>query len=395
VNVIIPPPDVDFQLLLNKHGKPATILQIIPSLKTGGAERSCIDIAEAISKAGGRALVVSTGGRWAGELSRFGATHITMDVQTKNPFKMWRNGKILAQMIKDEHVDIIHARSRAPAWSAYWAAKAAHIPFMTTFHAAYKFNGNLKKRYNSVMSKGARVIAISNYIAQHIWDNYGVETHNIRIVYRGTPLERFHPDTIHPERMIKLARTWAVPEDKALILMPSRLTRIKGHTVLIEALSKLKNRADWFCVICGAEASNVTYQNELMDLMRQHGLEQRVRIVGHLDDVPAAMRLAQLMVAPSIVPEGFGRMPVEAQAVGCPVVVSRIGATPETLLDGETGFLVNPDDGADLARGIAQVLDLSLQQRQIMAAKAMDFVRQHFTKTDMQIKTLDVYRELL
>jgi glycosyltransferase involved in cell wall biosynthesis len=391
---VTPAPVVEFAALLNKHHRPATVMQVIPSLKTGGAERSCIDIAEAITKAGGKAIVVSSGGRWVGELARFGATHVEMNVKSKNPWRIWRNSKTLAAMARDHNVDIIHARSRAPAWSAYLAAKAAQIPFITTFHAAYKFNGSLKKRYNSVMAKGQRVIAISNYIAQHIWDNYGVETQYIRIVHRGTPLERFNPETIHPERMIKLARAWGVPEDKSLILMPSRLTRIKGHHVLIEALAKLE-RHDWFCVICGAEPGKNAYQDELMDLINKHNLGEYIRIVGHLEDVPAGMRLAQLMVAPSIVPEGFGRMPVEAQAVGCPVVVSRIGATPETLIDGETGFLVNPDDADDLARGIEQGLSLTLQQRQIMAAHAMAFVQEHFSKTEMQIKTLDVYREVL
>ena len=307
---------------------------------------------------------------------------------------MWRNSKTLEKLIREHGVDIIHARSRAPAWSAYWAANAAKIPFMTTFHAAYKFNGSLKKKYNSVMAKGARVIAISHYIAQHIWDNYGVETQNIRIVHRGTALDKFNPAMIHPERMIKLAKSWGVPEDKALILMPSRLTRIKGPNVLIEALAKLPRR-DWFCVICGAENANHVYQVELMDLIHKHGLEEHIRLVPHLEDVAAAMRLAQLTVAPSIVPEGFGRMAVEAQAVGCPVVVSKIGGTPETVLDGETGFLVAPDDADDLARGIDRVLNMTHAERDEMAACAMQFVHTHFSKAEMQAKTLDVYRELL
>ena len=389
------PNALSFPPLMNRNHTRATILQIIPSLKSGGAERSCIDVAEGIVKAGGKAIVVSAGGRWVGELARFpNAQHIELPVHTKNPFRMWRNSKILAKLIRDQSVDIIHARSRAPAWSAYWAAKETNIPFMTTFHAAYKFNGSLKKKYNSVMSKGVRVIAISHYIAQHIWDNYGVDTNRIRIVHRGTSFDKFNPATIHPERMVKLAKAWHVPDDKALILMPSRLTRIKGPNVLIEALAKL-NRTDWFCVIAGAEHANHAYQEELMDLIRKHGLEERIRLVPHLDDVPAAMRLAQVTVAPSIVPEGFGRMPVEAQAVGCPVVISKIGGTPETVLDGETGFLVAPDDAEDLARGIDTVLNMTREQRDEMSYKAMEFVRAHFSKEEMQAQTLDVYRELL
>lgn len=389
-----PAPQVDYGTLRNKRGRPATVMQILPALNSGGVERSCIDVAEAVMKAGGKAIVVSSGGRWVSELTRFNATHITLPVHSKNPLRIWLNSKRLAKLIRDHEVDIVHARSRAPAWSIWMAAQKTGVPFMTTFHAAYKFSSKLKKRYNSVMSRGQLIIAISHYIAQHIWDNYAVETNRIRIIHRGTRLDQFNPITIHPERMIKLARAWDLPEDKPMILMPSRLTRIKGHHVLIEALSKLPHR-NWFCIIAGAEPDNMPYQNELMDLIRSHGLEQQIRLVGHLSDVAAAMRLSHMVVAPSIVPEGLGRMPIEAQAVGVPVVISKIGGTPETVLDGETGFLVAPDDAEDMARGMQAVFDMTQEQRDRMAEHAIAFVHANFGKEDMQIRTLDVYREIL
>ncbi len=374
--------------------KGKTILQLIPSLESGGAERSCIDVTAAIVKAGGRALVATSGGRWTNEIIRAGGTVISMPLKKKNPLLLWQNKKRVMEVIRAHKVDIVHARSRAPAWSGYWAAKAMHVPFMTTFHAAYKFHGKMKKRYNSVMSKGVRIIAISHYIAQHILDNYEVDAGRVRVIYRGIQTEKFHPNMVHPERLIKLARDWQVPDDKHLILMPSRLTRIKGHHVLIEALAKMKDR-DFFCVICDASPERDHYQQELVELIEKHGLESQVRIVGFCSDVPAAMRLAQLVVAPSLVPEGFGRVPVEAQAMGTPVVASAIGGHNEVVIDKETGWLVPADDAVETATPMDRALGLSDLERVTMATKAMNFVAEHFTKEQMTAHTLDVYLEVL
>lgn len=371
-----------------------TILQLIPSLESGGAERSCIDVTAAIVKAGGKALVATAGGRWTADIIRAGGTVLTLPLKNKNPFIIWRNKKRIEEIIKQHRVDIVHARSRAPAWSAYWAAKAKHVPFMTTFHAAYKFNSALKKRYNAVMAKGTRIIAISHYIAQHILDTYDVDAGRVRVIYRGVQTEKFHPNMVGPERIIKLAREWQIPDDKHLILMPSRLTRIKGHQVLIEALAKMKER-NFFCVICDASPSRDHYQEELVDLIKKNDLGASVRIVGFCSDVPAAMRLAQLVVAPSLVPEGFGRVPAEAQAMGTPVVASAIGGHKEVLVDGETGWLVPPDDSDAMAKAMDHVLRLSDLERATLATKAMNFVAEHFTKEQMTEDTLAVYREIL
>ena len=373
--------------------KPLTVLQIIPSLESGGAEQSCIDVAAAIVQAGGVAYVATSGGRRVNEIIRAGGKVFQLPLKSKNPLTLWRNGKVLEQIIREHQIDIVHARSRAPAWSAYWATQKTKAHFMTTFHAAYKFGSKLKLRYNSVMAKGERIIAISQYIAQHILDHYHVDPGRIRVIYRGTALERFHPNMIHPERMIKLAREWKVPDDKLLILMPSRLTRIKGHHVLIEALSKMK-RKDVFCIICDATPERDYYLQELTALIESFGLTDQIRIVGHCADVPAAMRLAQLVVAPSLVPEGFGRVPVEAQAIGTPVVASAIGGHNEIIVDGETGFLVPPDNAEAMAEAMNRALNLTDLQRATMATKAMNFVAKHFTKEQMTSQTLDVYREL-
>jgi glycosyltransferase involved in cell wall biosynthesis len=374
--------------------KPFTVLQLIPTMQSGGAEQSCIDVTAAIVQAGGTAYVATSGGRWVPEIIRAGGKVIELPMKSKNPYTIWRNVKRLEDIISKYKVDIVHARSRAPAWSGYLAAQKAKVPFMTTFHAAYKFGSKLKQRYNSVMAKGERIIAISQYIAQHILDHYPVDPGRIRVIYRGTALERFHPSIIQAERIIKLAKEWQIPDDKNLILMPSRLTRIKGHHVLIEALTKMK-RKDTFCVICGATPGRDHYQEELMELIVQQKLTDRVRIVGICSDMPAAMRLAQLVVAPSLVPEGFGRIPVEAQAMGTPIVASDIGGHKEVVVNGETGWLVPPDNAAAMAKAMDEALDMNDRDRATMATRAMSFVSQHFGKEQMTSQTIDVYKELL
>lgn len=374
--------------------QPYRILQIIPTMQSGGAEQSCIDVTSALTRAGHQAFIATQGGRWNGELIRAGGKIIHLPLKNKNPLNIWRNSKKLEAIMREHRIDLVHARSRAPAWSAYWAAKKLGIPFMTTFHAAYKFSGKWKLRYNSVMAKGERIIAISHYIAQHILDNYPVDQNKLRIIYRGIPMDRYNPDLLHSERLIKLARDWKVPEDKQLILMPSRLTRIKGHHLLIEALAALQ-RDDWFCIICGATPERDYYQEELMHFIKQHKLQDKIRIVGIVSDMPAAIRLAQLVVAPSLVPEGFGRIPVEAQAMGTPIVASAIGGHKEIIIDGETGWLFPPDNAAAMAAAMNQALDMKQAERSLMGLRAMRFVREHFTRDQMTSQTLAVYDELL
>jgi glycosyltransferase involved in cell wall biosynthesis len=199
---------------------------------------------------------------------------------------------------------------------------------------------------------------------------------------------------IHPERLIKLSKEWQVPDDRHLILMPSRMTRIKGHHVLVEALSKMQ-RQDFFCVMCDASPNNDDYQQELMVLIRRYQLEDRVRLVPFCSDVPAAMRLAQMVVAPSLVPEGFGRVVGEAQAMGTPVVASAIGGHKEIMIDGETGWLVPPDDAAAMAAAMDKIMSLTDIERVTLATRAMNFVAENFTKERMVAQTLHVYREIL
>ena len=238
--------------LLHPDGRPITVLQVLPRLVVGGAERGTVDVGTAIQRAGGIALVASEGGPMVHELERSRAKHIKLPLARKNPLTIWRNAGRLARLIRQHKVDIIHARSRAPAWSALWAARRTGIRFVTTYHDTYSANSSWKRRYNSVMAKGHRVIAISEFIADHIRDLYGLGASVLRVIPRGVDLTRFDPTRVPAERKIKLTHDWNLPEDRPIILMPARLSRKKGHRVLIEALAKLK-RTDICCVMVGDE----------------------------------------------------------------------------------------------------------------------------------------------
>lgn len=386
-------PYSDFDLK-KKDGSPAVILQIIPSVNMGGAERSCVDIANAIRDAGGKAIVVSNGGVWEADIARKGGVHISLPVHSKNPLTIWKNAKKLAEIIRQYDVDIVHARSRAPAWVAYKACEMTGTPYMTTFHAAYKYKIELKRRYNSVMAKGKRIIAISQFIAQHITENYGTDPNIIRLAYRGIALEKYHPNSVNAERMVNMAKLLNLPDDRPVVLLPSRLTRIKGPNVMIEALAHLKNK-DIHCAIFGAKPENSHYQEELSDLAQKLGVASMIRMYGPCNDMPAAYRLASVVVAASIVPEGFGRMAAEAQAMGCPVVATNIGAVPEVVLDGKTGWLVPPDDPVALAGAIDEALSLTASQRANLATAAMSHVANSFSIENMCGSVLSTYQELL
>ncbi|MCI5060143.1 MAG: glycosyltransferase family 4 protein [Alphaproteobacteria bacterium] len=370
------------------------IMQIIPSLGAGGAEQGCIDVAAEIMRGGAKAIVVSNAGSRVHELARVGATHIDLPVHSKNPVTMWRNIKRLRKIINEHNVDIVHVRSRAPAWSALRACHGTQARFMTTCHAPYNISGKAKRFYNSAIAKGERVIAISRYVADYLLENYKIDRRNIRLIHRGIALERFHPNVVTPAQMIKLSTQWRLPDEASIILMPGRLTRWKGHHVLIEAMARL-GRPDVFCVIIGSDQGRESYRNELEDQVRALGLEKQVRIVDHCDDMPAAYMLSTVVVSASTDPEGFGRVPVEAQAMGKPVIATDHGGAKETVLRNETGWLIPPEDPESLVQCIHQALDLTPSQRSILATQAMNHVVQNFTREKMMDKTMNVYAEIL
>jgi glycosyltransferase involved in cell wall biosynthesis len=371
---------------------PPTVLQVLPRLVSGGVERGTVDLAAALVGRGWRSLVTSEGGPMVRELDRAGARHVVLPLASKNPLVMRANVARLAALIAREGVDIVHARSRAPAWSAVAAARRAGAHFVTTFHNAYGAGSRLKRRYNAVMAQGERIIAISGFVARYAIDTYGVPPARIAIVHRGVDVARFDPARTSPDRIIHLAGEWGLPDGVPVVMLPGRLARWKGHQVLFDALRRLDRRA-LHCLIVGDGSPR--YRRELETEVKRRPLPCSVGIVGECRDMAAAYMLADVVVSASTEPEGFGRVIVEAQAMGRPVIATAHGGALETVVPGETGWLVRPGDAGALAAALAAALDLDPDARRDLARRAMAHVRAHFTVADMTGRTIALYEELL
>jgi len=373
--------------------RPPVILQVLPALESGGVERGTLEIARAIQQHGGKALVASSGGKMSHQLSRYGAQHITLPLESKNPFAIWKNAKELEKIIREQKVDIVHARSRAPAWSAYLACKRTGAKFVTTFHGTYGLQNKYKARYNSVMLKGDRVIAISHFIADHIRANYQVDEGKIRIIHRGVDLDLFTPDLFSHQRMAALIQEWRLPMELPIVLFPGRITRWKGQDVFLKALASLPHR-NFFAVILGDDKKRGAFKDELDALVTQLGLEEHVRFAAHTQYITEAYMLARVVVATSIEPEAFGRVVLEAQAMGKPVIATNHGGPQETVLQGVTGLLVPPGDVEALAVAIDHTMHLDEAMQQQIAGDALKQAKK-FSLQAMCDKTLAVYEELL
>jgi glycosyltransferase involved in cell wall biosynthesis len=377
------------------EASPPCVMQVLPALVTGGVERGTVEIAQALIEQGWMSIVVSSGGPMVRELARAGAMHVELPVDSKNPLTMRRNVGRLERLIANYGVNLVHARSRAPAWSAQAAARRAGCHFVTTFHGTYNLGlGGIKRAYNAVMTRGERVIAISEFIADHLQQNYQVPRDRIRVVPRGVDLARFDPARVSAERIIQLARAWRLPDGCPVIMLPGRLTRWKGQRVLIEAIAAL-GRKDIRCLLVGSEQGRAGYRDELLSLVGQLGLREVVHIVGDCSDMPAAYMLADVVVSASTDAEAFGRTIVEAQAMGRPVVAADHGGARETVLNGQTGFLTQPGNVKGLAEGIASVLRMDSQAREDLATAAITHVRTNFSQDTMCARELEVYREIL
>jgi glycosyltransferase involved in cell wall biosynthesis len=370
------------------------VLQVLPALDGGGVERGTVEMAQAIARAGGGALVASAGGRLVHAVERAGGRHIVLPLDSKNPWTIWRNAARLEKLIRREGVDIVHARSRAPAWSAWLAARRAGVHFVTTYHAPYGEGFALKRRYNAVMAQGEIVIAISHFIAGLVHARHGVPVARIRVIPRGADPAMFDPTRVVSDRMVRLSAAWRVGDGRPTIMLPGRLTRWKGQTVLIEALALMRNR-DAAVVLVGSDQGRKAFAAELVALAERLGVGERVRLVGHCEDMPAALMLSDVVVNPSTAPEGFGRVVIEAQAMGRVVIGTDHGGAAETIAHGETGFRVPPGDAAALAAQLDAVLAMSEAARAAMGVAARASVCANYTVAAMQAATIDVYREVL
>ena len=375
--------------------KAPTVLQVIPQIDVpGGTERATVEIAKALAAAGWRPLVASAGGTMLHQIQQVGAQHFSLPLKNKNPIQIGRNASQLARLIRAQGVDIIHARSRAPAWSAYYAAKKTGCHFITTFHGTYGNSSALKRHYNSIMVRGERVIANSQFTANHIRHTYPMDEERLRVVRRGVDMSVFSTDSVPQARLVQLAGQWLLPDGKAVVMLPGRLTAWKGHSILLDALTFL-SRDDYVTVLVGDEQGRESYRRQLERQVEKNNLAHIVRFAGPCRDMPAAYMSADVVVNASTKPEAFGRVIVEAQAMGRPVVAFDHGGARETILEGRTGLLVEPGNARALAHAIDSALDLSIEQRKTMAQVAMNHVRENFTLQRMCSDTLVVYEEIL
>lgn len=385
-----------------------TILQVVPRLDSGGAERTTLEIAGAVVRAGGRALVVSEGGRFAAEIERIGGEVVTAPAASKNPVTMWRNGRFLARLIEDRGISLIHARSRAPAWSALAAARRTGVPFVTTYHGAYRASGPLKRFYNSSMLRADLVIANSRFTADRILADGFKDPQRLRVIPRGADLTLFNPTRMNDARVKKLTAQWGLNgEDGTFrLLLPARLTPWKGHEIAVEAMARVKNNlaknadgsgkpSGLTLVFCGGAQGRDTYEQALRALIDERGVCDMIHFVGECADMPAAYAWADAVLAPSTRPEAFGRVAVEAGAMALPVIASDHGGARETVIDGENGLLVPPGDAGALAGAIEMLAAAAPEARTLMGQKGRARAASVYSSAAMCDATLRVYSELL
>lgn len=377
-----------------------TILQIIPSLEAGGAERTTVDIAEGLAQHGARALIATEGGRLIPELQAKGGIWLPFPAATKNPFGILANVARLRRICLREGVDIIHARSRAPAWTALMTARLLNIPFVTTYHGSYAGRSGIKVLYNSIMARGDVVIANSHYTASLIRELHPFATEKIVVIHRGTDLKHFLPSSVDIARIERLREEWGVDRNRRIILLAARLTNWKGQKVLIRAAKLLVDRGmtDIMVILAGDPQGRMQYVRELESLIKELDLKNHVKIIGHCTDMPAAFAISAAVAVPSTEPEAFGRSAVEAQAMGTPVIVSDLGAVPETVLATpdspealRTGWRVPSEDTSSLADALEMSINLGPNAREKLADNGRKHVEANFSLERMVGDTLDVY----
>ena len=378
---------------MKKNTGQTAIMQVLPHLNSGGLVSGAVEIAKELANSNFKSLVVSSGGYKENEILRNNSILEKLPVHSKNIFTIISNKKKLIDLAVKYDIRLIHARSRAPAWSAYWASRELNIPFVTTFHGTYGTETLLKKKYNSVMLKGNAVIAISKFIKQHIKDEYGV-TKNLHVIPRGVNTNIFSPKKVSSERLVNAAKTINIEGNDKIILLPGRLTNWKGHKLAIKAMTKLQIN-NFKLVFIGDLQERVKYKNELISLANNLNVANKVIFVKHTRDLPSYLMLSDLVLSCSTKPEAFGRTVLEAQAMGKPVVAFNHGGSVELIKENENGTLCKVADINDLAINIEKALQLSAYKRKVLSNKSMSNVNKKFLTKFMCKKTLNLYKKLI
>ena len=377
------------------------VLQVIPKLGYGGAETGCYDIAHYLTENNCESFIVTSGGELLKYVDKTKVKIFRLPVQSKNPFLIFFNAIILIGIILFNNITIVHARSRAPAWSCFFATKVTGRKFVTTFHGTYNFKSNLKKIYNSIMIRSNLIIAGSNFIFSHIKENYSKylnEKKKLMVIFRGINVDYFDPSTKIENDEKKLLKSWNIEKDKKIILMPGRLTSWKGQEVFIEAINLVNIELGYeafFAVILGSDQGRELYKKKLIRMSEQYRLSKQIRFIDHCKDMALAYKVSDIVISASVEPEAFGRVAVEAQSMEKPIIASNIGGSNETIIDEKTGFLFEAGNAKSLSDKILKILNLDETSLKSFGIEGRKNIIQKFNVEKMCFSTYSEYKKLL
>ena len=377
------------------------VLQVIPKLGYGGAETGCFDLAHFLNENNCKSYLVTSGGPLLKYINRKKVKVIRLPVQSKNPFLILLNSIVLILIIFFLNINIVHARSRAPAWSCLFATKITRRKFVTTFHGTYNFKSSLKKWYNSVMVRSDLIIAGSNFIFSHIKENYSTYLNKEKkflVIFRGINTEYFNPKKIKDSDKTLLRKKWKIDNDKKVILLPGRLTGWKGQEMFIESIRNLKENSsdlNFIAVILGSDQGRKIFKKKLIRLVEQFRLNNEVLFIEHLELMPIAYEISDVVVSTSVEPEAFGRVSVEAQAMEKPILASNIGGSNETIINEKTGFLFEAGNSKNLSEKLGEILNLSEVTRNGIGAEGRKNVKVKFNVEKMCNSTYSEYKKLI
>ena len=377
------------------------VLQVIPKLGFGGAETGCYDLAHYLFEKNCKSFIATSGGKLLKYVKKNKVKIFRLPVHSKNPLLIILNTLILVFLILINNINIVHARSRAPAWSCYLACFITRRNFVTTFHGTYNFKNKLKKFYNSVMLRSRLTIAGSNFIFNHINEKYTAYLNRkkkLRVIFRGINLEYFHPKNVSILKQERLIKEWGLIPNLFTILMPGRLTYWKGQEILIEAINILiedYNISNFQVIVLGSDQGRKVYKKKLINLVQRYRLGQKIKFIEHCKEMPLAYSLADVVVSASIEPEAFGRVSVEAQAMGKPIIASNHGGSKETILKDKSGFLYKFDDPRQLAKNLHMVIELDQDKLSDIGNEGRKNITKKFDVEAMCDSTLREYKKLL
>ena len=377
------------------------VLQVIPKLGYGGAETGCYDLAHYLNEVGCKSYIITSGGELIKYIDKKKVTLIKLPVHSKNPLLILVNSIIISFIILFLNISIVHARSRAPAWSCYFATRITRRKFVTTFHGTYNFQNKIKKFYNSIMVKSDLLIAGSNFIFSHIHENYSKYLNpkkKFLVIFRGINTEYFDPDNIKQDDIIKLKKLWKLDENKKIILLPGRLTYWKGQEMFIESLNIFRStnpEIDFTAIILGTDQGRTVFRKKLENLVQQHDLTKNIKFVDHCKKMPLAYYLSDVVVSSSIEPEAFGRVSIEAQSMKKPIIASNIGGSNETIINEKTGLLFASGDAKSLSQKIIKAITMDETSIKLLGIEGRKNIKKKFNVEKMCFSTYSEYKRLL